>query len=223
MKGSFKPVSRKKDIVVQKLKDETLIYDLKSNKAYCLNETSALVWQLCDGEKSALEIRDEMSKRLMNPVSEEFILIALDQLNKDGLLEEAVELDNQFAGLSRREVIRKVGFASVVALPTVSSLIAPRASTAQSVSGGALNTPCVVPGNTCDPGLACLNTFPPVATCCVPSAAFSNPPSTFIACALDQAGCNSAGVSTSCCSGAATITTDSTGCGFPNTFRCLCN
>ena len=56
--------ARKDDIVVKKLKDETLIYDLKENKAYCLNETSAMVWRLCDGKRSAVEIAEEISREL---------------------------------------------------------------------------------------------------------------------------------------------------------------
>ncbi|HZH35571.1 MAG TPA: hypothetical protein VEX64_12070 [Pyrinomonadaceae bacterium] len=37
------PKARENDLVVQELKDEVLIYDLKINKAYCLNETSAAI------------------------------------------------------------------------------------------------------------------------------------------------------------------------------------
>jgi hypothetical protein len=50
------PHSRTKELVVQELKGELLIYDLSTNKAFCLNETSALVWQLCDGKSSISEI-----------------------------------------------------------------------------------------------------------------------------------------------------------------------
>ncbi len=145
MKRSFKPVSRKKDIVVQELKDETLIYDLKSNKAYCLNETSALVWELCDGKRSASEISNEMSKKMKTLISEDFVMIALDQFNKDELLNGNGEKNDHFGGLSRREVIRKVGFATVVALPIVSSIVAPQAMMAQSAPG-------LAPGATCSGG-----------------------------------------------------------------------
>ncbi len=33
---------RNKDIVIQEIEGEVLVYDLMSNKAVCLNETSAL-------------------------------------------------------------------------------------------------------------------------------------------------------------------------------------
>jgi hypothetical protein len=43
MTSQNNPKNRKNDIVIQELKDEILIYDLTTNKAYCLNETSAAV------------------------------------------------------------------------------------------------------------------------------------------------------------------------------------
>ena len=135
---NYKPAARKSDIVTQDSLDETLIYDLKTNKAFCLNETSALVWQLCNGRNSVSEISDAMSVQLKTLVSEDLVWLAVDQFSKDGLLENGDTINNHFSGLSRREAIRKVGFASVVALPVIHSLIAPNAAHAQSS--------CVGPG-----------------------------------------------------------------------------
>ena len=56
MKSINNPKGRHNDLVVQDSENEVLIYDLKLNKAYCLNETSALIWRLCDGTKSVAEI-----------------------------------------------------------------------------------------------------------------------------------------------------------------------
>ncbi len=50
------PLGRRDNLVVQEIDGEIMIYDLTDNKVFCLNETSALIWQLCDGNKSALEI-----------------------------------------------------------------------------------------------------------------------------------------------------------------------
>ena len=49
MKKRIAPKARKENLVVQESNGEVLIYDLDTNKAFCLNETSALVWQACDG------------------------------------------------------------------------------------------------------------------------------------------------------------------------------
>ena len=43
------PTARKNGSVMQEMPDEILIYDLDTNKAHCLNETSALVWKACNG------------------------------------------------------------------------------------------------------------------------------------------------------------------------------
>lgn len=141
-KNDSKPISRKSDIVIQEYGAEILIYDLKIHKAFSLNETSALVWRACDGNKTVSEISGQISRQLNSPVSEDFVWLALEQLKKDNLLENAAEVSADFDGLSRREVIRRVGFATLVALPLVSSLIAPMAIHAVSgVCGGTCQCP----------------------------------------------------------------------------------
>lgn len=50
------PKARNKNIVVQLLNKETLIYDLIDNKAFCLNETSSIVFNACDGKTSFDEL-----------------------------------------------------------------------------------------------------------------------------------------------------------------------
>jgi hypothetical protein len=97
-----------------------------------LNQTSALVYQLCDGKHSVSDISRELSRKLKQPVTEDLVWLVIDQLKQDNLLSNSEELNIKFDGLSRREVIRKVGFASMIALPVISSLIAPTAAMAQS-------------------------------------------------------------------------------------------
>ncbi len=138
MKKRIAPKARKENLVVQELDGEVLIYDLNTNKAVCLNETSVLVWQACDGIKDVSEIRDLLGKQLKSPVNDDFVWLALDQLKEENLIENTDELETKFAGVSRREVIRKIGLGSMVALPIVASLIAPLAAHANSrcVTGG---------------------------------------------------------------------------------------
>ena len=58
--------------------------------------------------------------------------MALDQFKRDNLLENNEQFEINFNGLSRRQMIKKVGLASMIMLPVVSSLVAPTA--AQSAS-----------------------------------------------------------------------------------------
>lgn len=149
--ANIKPVSRKGNIVVQEYGKEILVYDLIENKAFSLNETSALIWQLCDGDKTVAEIAENLSGKYDSAISEDFVWLALEQLKKDSLLENSSEISADFGGLSRREVIRKVGFATLVALPLVSSLIAPMAIQATSLQSCS-NQTC-----RCGPGVTSCN------------------------------------------------------------------
>lgn len=131
----IRPTAKKDNLVIQKTENELLVYDLNSNRALCLNETSVLVWKFCDGQMSVSEIAANVSKSLNKTVSEELVWLALDQLEKEGLLEGRQGIESPFEGVSRREVIRKVGMASMVALPIISSIAAPTSAQAQSCSG----------------------------------------------------------------------------------------
>jgi hypothetical protein len=120
------PLARSADIVVQSIGKEILIYDLITHKAYNLNETSSIVYQACDGKTSFDELRRKHS------FTDDLIFLALDQLKEDNLVETDSSFVSPFTGMSRREAIRRVGLASMIALPVISSLVAPTAAMAQS-------------------------------------------------------------------------------------------
>ncbi len=130
MESENNPVSRQSDIVVQELKEEVLVYDLLLHKVYCLNKTSALVWHLCDGNNSPLDISKQLTKKLKSPISENLVFLAIDDLKKIDLIENDFVLPCK--GMSRREVVRKAAFGSIVAFPVISLLVAPTAANAQS-------------------------------------------------------------------------------------------
>jgi len=44
------PETRKDRVLVQKIGDELIVYDQDRSRAHCLNPTSSLVWQSCDGQ-----------------------------------------------------------------------------------------------------------------------------------------------------------------------------
>ena len=62
MKKDKKPTARKINIVIQQFENVKLIYDLKIDKAFCLNQTSSLVWNECDGTQSVAGISQKLSK-----------------------------------------------------------------------------------------------------------------------------------------------------------------
>ena len=148
MESKFSPVFRQEELVVQELINEVLIYDLKVDKAYCLNETSALVWKLCDGTRSVTEITRFIAGSVDYPVTEDLVWLALDQLKKENLLANGDEIASHFKGVSRRAVIRKVGLTSMITLPLISSLTAPTAASAQSSGCIQITDPCDPKGAT---------------------------------------------------------------------------
>jgi len=210
-----KPIGRKDNIVVQKIEGETLVYDLEDNKAFCLNETSALVWELCDGKRVPTDIASEMGKRLKAFVSDEVVYLALDQLSKERLLYDLP--DSFHGGLSRREVIRKIGFASAISLPIVSSVVAPRAAMAQS---------CDAPGaSTCTTSAECCsgNCQSGSSQCCVAGAANGARDPGFVFC-IPSAGVVCSDYQINCCSVSASLIGPSDGrCGTPTNVMCECD
>lgn len=132
MEKERKPLSRRDNLVVQEVKDEILIYDLSEHKAVCLNQTAALVWQACDGNNSVVEIGTKIGEKLKSFVGEDIIWLALEKLKRENLLENGNQITGKFAGLSRREAIRKIGLGSAIALPIIASLVVPTSTMAQS-------------------------------------------------------------------------------------------
>jgi len=126
MNNSQRPIARKSGLVVQEVPDEVLVYDLESNKAHCLNQSAAIVWKSCDGNNSVSEIAKLVESQAGGKVTEDFVWLAIDQLSENNLLE--TQIASSFAGTSRREVIKKIGLASMVAIPVIASLVAPQSA-----------------------------------------------------------------------------------------------
>lgn len=138
------PKARNKDIVVQEMGTELLIYDLTTHKAYGLNETSAIVYNACNGQSTFEELKKT------HKFTDELIFLTLDELKKVSLLTDEI-YQSPFAGMTRREVVKKVGLATMIALPLISSVSAPPAAAAQSncMGNGQTCTPTLSMGNCC--------------------------------------------------------------------------
>ena len=70
------PRSRRANIVKQPTGKELLVYDLVINKAFCLNETSAIVYQACDGKTTFAELKRKFQ------LTDEIIFLTLELLKK---------------------------------------------------------------------------------------------------------------------------------------------
>jgi len=152
MKGSAnhtKPLARKAGLIVEELPGEVLVYDLDRDHAHCLNDTAAFVWQRCDGRTTAKEIAVSLGKKVSAPVAEKLVWLALDQLERNNLLARRAVPPPTVLGMNRREMVRALGIAAAVAVPVVTSIVAPQAAQAATCvpSGGA----CTNPAQCCPP------------------------------------------------------------------------
>ncbi len=121
------PQARKSGLIIQEVDGEVLIYDQVSNKAHCLNQTAAKVWKYCDGETTLADACSALSRDLETPVDEKLVWYAVDQFSNDNLLDEDVTPPPAFvvAGMNRRQLVRTLGLAALVAVPLVTSIVAP--------------------------------------------------------------------------------------------------
>jgi hypothetical protein len=131
---------------VQALPDEVLVYDLERHKAHCLNHTAALVWKHCDGQTSVTEMVRMVEGEMQTPVPEDVVWLALQQLGKAHLLAEQIRTPAGGKWMSRREVIRRLGWGAAVALPLVTSIVVPTAVEAAT---------CLGTGSACTTGVQC--------------------------------------------------------------------
>jgi hypothetical protein len=131
--NDFRPKARRLGLVIRELPEELLVYDTERHKAHCLNRSAALIWKHCDGQSTPADMVERVATALAVPITEDLIWHALDQLREFHLLEEMGPEPEGWARMTRRELMRLGGIAGL-ALPLVTSIVAPVA--AQSGSPG---------------------------------------------------------------------------------------
>lgn len=131
-----RPLARTKDVLSEDVDGEALVYDTKREIVCRLNESAALVWRSCNGERTIEEIAEVVAEELGEFVDEDLVLIALDNLLDHGLLLSGYESRATVeARLSRRRFIGRVGVvgAAAAAVPVVHTMIVPTPAAAQSM------------------------------------------------------------------------------------------
>lgn len=121
------PRARSAGLVVETLADETLVYDLESHTAHCLNRTATLVWRCCDGQTPVAATATRLAREVGIPTSERLVWSGLNQLYRARLLDDVPAVSWRARQYARREVIRALGITGAVALlvPLVESIVAP--------------------------------------------------------------------------------------------------
>jgi hypothetical protein len=145
------PLARKDSLIIKELENETLVYDLDTDKAHCLNHTAAWLWHNCNGKRTISELRQLLAKQAGSSIPEEVVWLGLDQLERFELLDDVPAKPFELSGMNRRELVRRIGIAALV-FPVIVSITAPTAQ-AQASPGG-LGACCGSPGD-CTPPLTC--------------------------------------------------------------------
>lgn len=131
-------IARTKDLVVQDVEKEILVYDRRNDTAHCLTAFAAAVWRRCQDGADLNELVASIETPAGNEDPEAMVLLALGELADKGLVEASGG-----AGVSRRQALGRmasVGLAAAAA-PFVVSAAVPTAEAAGS--------PCVGSGGTC--------------------------------------------------------------------------
>ena len=127
--GTGTPRARQNDLVIQDAANELVVYDKKTDKAYVLNPSAAAVWRACNGKRSVQEIADYLNQT--SPTDAQAVYYALGQLQD--LLEQPAHVPPSFAGMSRRDFLKRAGIvATAAAIPVVVKIVAPTPAHAQS-------------------------------------------------------------------------------------------
>jgi hypothetical protein len=125
-------------LLTEALEGEVLVYDLAGDVALHLNETAALVWRSCDGQRTVADLAALVATELGVPADEDVVLMALDNLADHGLISSGYkERAGAEVALSRRRFFRRVGVAgTALSAPIVYSALVPTAAAALSHGGG---------------------------------------------------------------------------------------
>lgn len=77
------------DCLIEEMGEDVLLYQPSTAKAIQLNESSRIVWQLCDGERSVGEIIDQICRVYPDQAAQiaEDVLLATKMLAASGALE----------------------------------------------------------------------------------------------------------------------------------------
>ncbi len=116
----------RRDVLVQEVGDEVVIYDREWDRLHRLNPTAALIWRHCDGKTTVTELAELLHHELNLPLDEELAWLSLDRLEDAHLLSSRLTPPTEITGVSRRLVMQRLGLAggATLLLPVVTSLLA---------------------------------------------------------------------------------------------------
>lgn len=115
---------QRKDLLVEKVLDELMVFNVKRNEANLLNHASAIVFRLCDGVSSVADMCDALEAADISPATEEAVWVALDDLAKANLIDLH---EKPIRRTTRREVLSRMsaGASAVALFSVITTITAP--------------------------------------------------------------------------------------------------
>ena len=152
------PRARRDRLIVREMHDEVLVYDSERDAAICLNHFAAKVWRSCDGAATPQAIAEHLSLAEGIVIDERSIWLALDQLSKQHLLDDDVELPAELQNEhSRRDFLRALGTGAAFTLPVVVGIVVPTPAQAAS---------CLATGMVCSSNFQCCSNLCVIGLVC---------------------------------------------------------
>lgn len=143
------PAARTAGLLVERVGDETVIYDTETKQAHCLKPLAAFVFEAADGSSDAARVAALATERLGERIDSTQVLDAVAQLEQVGLLASPLVVVASDERISRRAAVKRIGAfgAAATSIPLVMSIVAPAAAFASGVPTGCTgcnkNTDCV--------------------------------------------------------------------------------
>jgi Coenzyme PQQ synthesis protein D (PqqD) len=126
---------RVEGIHIERAADEILAVKTATPEAHALNQSAAVIFDLCDGTASKSEMAVRLQRRTGLPADEEIVDLALAELADAGLV--TLDGPERLATVTRRSLIRRFALsaAAVAMLPIVETILVPPASAQDSLRG----------------------------------------------------------------------------------------
>ncbi len=109
-------------LVVERVGSDLVVFVAATNEAHALNETSALIFEMCDGASDRAQMVDALA-RVGLPADEAIVDLALAELTDASLV--VVQGAGPRAGLTRRAIVRRLGLSAtlIALLPVVETVV----------------------------------------------------------------------------------------------------
>lgn len=118
------------DLVITEAAGEVLVYDQRAHHIHHLNHLSAVVWRLCDGQRSMTGLVRQVRLDTGEDVDDAVVRVALTKLDEAHLLEEPLASSLRVSTTTRRSLMKRVAKATAVSV--FISISAPTAAMANS-------------------------------------------------------------------------------------------